>query len=79
MELILRHNGIERFVLYGIATDYCVRASRIDALRAGFEMAVIQELCRGVAPETSQAAWKEMKEKGVNILQRFDINRIKGL
>jgi nicotinamidase/pyrazinamidase len=79
MESILRHNGIERFVLYGIATDYCVRASSIDALRAGFEVTVIQELCRGVAPDTSQAAWKEMKEKGVNILPRFDVNGIKGL
>jgi nicotinamidase/pyrazinamidase len=79
MESMLRQNGIERFVLYGIATDYCVRASSIDALRAGFEVTVIQELCRGVAPDTSQAAWKEMKKKGVNILQRFDIDTIKGL
>jgi nicotinamidase/pyrazinamidase len=79
MESILRQNGIERLVLYGIATDYCVRASSAHALQAGFEVTVIQELCRGVAPDTSQAASKEMKEKGVTILQRFDINRITGM
>ncbi len=79
MEPILRNNGIERLMLYGIATDYCVRASSAHALQAGFEVTVIQELCRGVAPDTSQAAWKEMKEKGVNILPRFDVNRIIGV
>jgi nicotinamidase/pyrazinamidase len=79
MESILRNNGIERLMLYGIATDYCVRASSAHALQAGFEVTVIQELCRGVAPDTSQAAWKEMKEKGVKILPRFDVNRIIGV
>jgi nicotinamidase/pyrazinamidase len=79
MESILRHNGIEKVVLYGIATDYCVRATVVDALQAGFQVIVIEELCRGVAPETSQAAWKEMKKVGARILQRFDISRIKGL
>jgi len=79
MESILRRNEIERLVIYGIATDYCVRASSADALRAGFQVTVIEELCRGVALDTSQAAWEEMKEKGVNILQRFDVNKVKGL
>jgi nicotinamidase/pyrazinamidase len=79
MESILRRNGIEKLVIYGIATDYCVRATAIDALRAGFQVTVIEELCRGVAPDTSQAAWEEMKEMGAIILQRFDVNRIKGL
>src|SRR4030042_3536761 len=79
LESILRRNGIERLVLYGIATDYCVRASSAHALRGGLQVTVIEELCRGVALDTSQAAWEEMKEKGVDILQRFDVKRIKGL
>jgi nicotinamidase/pyrazinamidase len=79
MESILRRNDIERLVLYGIATDYCVRASSAHALRAGFQVTVIEELCRGVTADTSRAAWEEMKEKGVNILQRFNVNRITGI
>jgi nicotinamidase/pyrazinamidase len=79
MESILRRNGMERLVIYGIATDYCIRATALDALRAGFKVTVIEELCRGVALDTSQAAWEEMKELGVIILQKFDVNRIKGL
>ncbi|OGP86292.1 MAG: amidase [Deltaproteobacteria bacterium RBG_16_54_11] len=79
MEPILRRTGIEKVVLYGIATDYCVRATVVDALRAGFQVIVIEELCRGVAPDTSRAALEEMKEGGASILQKFDIDRIKGL
>lgn len=79
MESILRRNGMEKLVIYGIATDYCVRATAIDALRAGFRVIVIEELSRGVAPDTLQATWEEMKEMGAIILQKFDVNRIKGL
>jgi len=79
MEFILRRNGIEKIVLYGIATDYCVRATVVDALQAGFQVTVIEELCRGVAPGTSRAALEEMKGIGASILQRFDIKRIKTL
>jgi nicotinamidase/pyrazinamidase len=77
MESILRYNGIERVVLYGIATDYCVRATVLDAIRAGFQVTVIKELCRGVAPDTSKKALEEMKRSGATILETFDLNRIK--
>jgi nicotinamidase/pyrazinamidase len=79
MEAILKHNGIEKIVLYGIATDYCVKATTLDAIRAGLGVIVIQELCRGVAPDTSQEALKEMEKAGAVILEKFDIAKIKGL
>jgi nicotinamidase/pyrazinamidase len=79
MEAILRHNGIEKIVLYGIATDYCVRATVMDAIQAGFQVMVIEELCRGVAPDTSEQALEEMRGAGAIILEQFDLNRIKGL
>jgi nicotinamidase/pyrazinamidase len=77
MESILRKNGIETVVLYGIATDYCVRATVLDAIRAGFQVTVIEELCRGIAPDTSEEALEEMKGAGAIILETFDLNRIK--
>lgn len=79
METILRRNDIEQIVLYGIATDYCVKATALDAIRAGLGVIVIQELCRGVAPDTSQEALKEMENAGATILEKFDIHKIKGL
>jgi nicotinamidase/pyrazinamidase len=78
MESILRQNGIEKVVLYGIATDYCVRATALDAVRAGFQVIVIEELCRGVAPDSSQEALEEMKGVGAVIFETFDIARLKG-
>jgi nicotinamidase/pyrazinamidase len=63
----LQRDGIERLVLYGLATDYCVKATALDAVSEGYSVNLILGLCRGVADETVDAATKEMKEKGVFI------------
>ena len=44
----------------GIATDYCVRATVLDATRLGFATRVLADLCAGVAPDTTRAALAEM-------------------
>ena len=51
----------------GIATDYCVRATALDAVREGFATRVLLDLCAGVAPGTSEAAVREMAEAGVEV------------
>ncbi len=77
MDQILKRNGIKKVVVYGIATDYCVKATAIDALAAGYDVMVIEDLCRGVAPKTSEAALKEMKAKGITLIPSFDLEKIK--
>lgn len=77
MDSILQGYGIEKLVIYGIATDYCVKATAIDAVQAGYEVMVIKELCRGVAPDTSQIALLEMEKEGVVVTDLFDIDMIK--
>ena len=77
MDSILKQNGIEKVVVFGIATDYCVRATAIDAVQAGYEVIVIKELCRGVAPDTSTTALEEMEKAGVIVTDLFDIDIIK--
>ena len=67
MDSILKRNGIQKLFVYGIATDYCVKATAIDAAEAGYDVTVIESLCRGVAPETSAKALQEMKGKGITI------------
>ncbi len=79
MDTILRLNGIETVVVYGIATDYCVKATALDAAKAGYKVIVVKELCRGVAPDTIEKALKEMRSAGVMIVERLDIERIKGM
>ena len=67
MNQILQKNGIKELIVYGIATDYCVKATAIHAAAAGFKVTVIEGLSRGVAPDTTAKALEEMKAKGVII------------
>jgi nicotinamidase/pyrazinamidase len=63
----LRQEGIRTLALFGIATDYCVRYSAQDGLARGYRMAVIRSLCRGVDPETSAKALREIQVQGGTI------------
>ncbi len=73
MDSILKRNGIQKLFVYGIATDYCVKATAIDAADAGYDVTVIEGLCRGVAPETSAKALQEMKGKGITIVKELQL------
>ena len=48
LEELLRERGIERVVICGLATDYCVNATALDAIRLGFETRVLTDACRAV-------------------------------
>jgi nicotinamidase/pyrazinamidase len=77
MDKLLKKNKIKTVVVYGIATDYCVKATALDAAAAGYKVIFIKNLCRGVAPDTSQKAVEEMKAKGVIAFDDLDIEKIK--
>jgi nicotinamidase/pyrazinamidase len=62
----LRERGITRVFIAGLATDYCVAYSAIDARSARFEAIVLADACRGIDHDGSlAAAWKRMGEAGV--------------
>ena len=62
----LRERGLKRVFLAGLATDYCVYYSAIDARREGFEAIVIESGCRAIDLAGSlAAAWGGMAEAGV--------------
>ncbi len=72
MDQILKKNGIRELIVYGIATDYCVKATAIDAVEAGYKVTVVESLCKGVAPETTAKALEEMKAKGVVLVKELE-------
>ena len=76
MDSILKRNGIEKVIVYGLATDYCVMATATDAANAGYKVTVVEGLCRGVAPDTTESALKEMKEKGITVLKELTLKKI---
>lgn len=77
MDKLLKKEKINKVVIYGIATDYCVKATAIDAAAAGYKAIMIKNLSRGVAPDTSQKAFEEMKAKGIVVLEDLDLEKIK--
>jgi len=77
MDKLLKKEKINKVVVYGIATDYCVRATALDAVATGYKVIMIKNLSRGVAPDTSQKAIDEMKTKGIIILDDLDLEKIK--
>jgi nicotinamidase/pyrazinamidase len=66
LEGYLRERGFQRVFLAGLAYDYCVRYSAVDAQTAGFETFVIEDACRAIGPDVSIEETKaEFSEKGI--------------
>jgi nicotinamidase-related amidase len=65
----LRGLGVQRVVVGGLATDYCVRATVLDALREGFDVTVLREAIRAVdvQPGDGERALEEMRAAGATI------------
>jgi nicotinamidase/pyrazinamidase len=60
--------GVTDIDVVGIATDYCVLASARDALAAGRRVRVLSDLVAGVAPESSEAALRELEAAGAEVV-----------
>ncbi len=64
----LQERGIETVLLAGLATDYCVKTTGLQLLKAGFAVVLNLAGSRGVAPETSAAAISELRRAGATII-----------
>jgi nicotinamidase/pyrazinamidase len=65
---LLEEHGIDSIDVAGIATDYCVRASALDALEHGRKVRVLTWLIAGVAPASSEAALAELAHAGAELV-----------
>jgi nicotinamidase/pyrazinamidase len=74
LEAYLRARGIQRLFLTGLATDFCVAWTALDARAAGFDCYVVEDACRGIDLHGSlAAAWTSMEKKGVRRIQSTQI------
>jgi nicotinamidase/pyrazinamidase len=70
----LKARGIKTVFVTGLATDFCVAWTAMDARSAGFNAYVIEDACRGIDLNGSvAAAWKSMLAKGVKRIQSADL------
>jgi nicotinamidase/pyrazinamidase len=72
---ILRDRGVDRVFVCGLATDYCVRASTIDACAEGFDTTVIEDAVRAVnvQPDDGERALAEMKAAGAKVASSEEV------
>jgi nicotinamidase/pyrazinamidase len=71
LESLLRDRGVRRVVVGGLATDYCVKATALDAVRLGFETALLVDGVRAVdlTAGDGERALEEMRSAGVELVQ----------
>ena len=70
----LKARGLSRVFVTGLATDFCVAWTAMDARREGFDVSVIEDACRGIDAQGSLAkAWDAMKKAGVKRIQSGDL------
>jgi nicotinamidase/pyrazinamidase len=78
LERQLRERRVRELVIGGLATDYCVKESTLDALRAGFEVDVLEDCVRGVNVHRNDSAdaMREMMAHGANLLGSAEAVRL---
>jgi nicotinamidase/pyrazinamidase len=70
----LKARKVKRLFVAGLATDFCVAWTALDARKAGFETYVVEDACRGIDTQGSMAkAWADMAKAGVKRIQSADI------
>jgi nicotinamidase/pyrazinamidase len=78
---LLRERGVDKVFVTGLATDYCVRASAIDACREGFDTTVVEDAIRAVNvnPDDGERAIEDMKQAGANVATSEEVvARVRG-
>jgi nicotinamidase-related amidase len=71
----LKRRNLKRVFIGGLATDYCVKATVLDALKEGFEVYVLADAIRGVdvQPDDSEKAKEEMQKRGARFVSSTDL------
>ena len=74
LEAYLKARQVKRLFVAGLATDFCVAWTALDARKADFETYVVEDACRGIDTQGSLAkAWADMAKAGVKRIQSADI------
>lgn len=72
-ELVSKVGGTPELVVYGVATDYCVRAAALGLADRGYRTAVLTDGIAGITPEGTRASLDAMAEAGVRLTTSAEI------
>jgi len=70
---ILSGMGAKELFIGGLATDFCVRHTALDALKEGFRVTLLEDAVKGVDADASKKAVDEMKRQGASVKKRDEI------
>ncbi len=75
LDIILKNNNIDTLYIMGLATDFCVKFTVLDALELSYKVYLIEDGCRGVnlSPNSSKEAIEEMRSKGATIIKSSEV------
>lgn len=75
MDNFLKSKGVDEVYILGVATDYCVKFTALDAVSLGYKTHLVVDACRGVnlAEDDVEKAIAEMTAEGVSIVQSADV------
>lgn len=70
----LRERGVTSVTILGLATDYCVKFTALDAIAEGFETALLLDGCRGVnlAEGDVESAIEELRDRGIRVMSSLE-------
>lgn len=75
LDKLLKEQGVDQVFIVGLATDYCVKFTALDAADLGYETFLINDACRGVNLQQGdvERAIKEMEQVGINVITSDEI------
>jgi len=73
LDSFLKEKGIKDVYLVGVATDYCVKFSALDALGLGFNVYIIKDACMPVDEDKEEQVLLELEKKGIQIILSKDV------
>lgn len=72
-EVLLAQLKRGELVVYGVATDYCIKAAVLGACIRGYGVKVLEDAIKGLTPESSQQALEQMRKAGAEIISSSSI------
>lgn len=60
-------------IIYGVATDYCVKATATGLVERGYKVTIVEDAIKGVSKDTSVKAIRELKDKGVSFQKTLEL------